>query len=98
MKHVPSVRGIETLFVGYMFHNPGGQRLLGVFETLFVGYMLHNPGAASVRGIETLFVGYLFHTPKEWYRYCRHMFHDNPFYCSTYTGTHLSRLFIFVNG
>ena len=58
VKHVPykqcfkpgggaaSVRGIETLFVGYMFHTPGGgaASVRGTPETLFVGYMFHNPG------------------------------------------------------
>ena len=41
-----SVRGIETLFVGYMFHNPGAASVRGI-ETLFVGYMFHNPGGGG---------------------------------------------------
>ena len=44
-----AVRGIETLFVGYMFHNPWGAASVRGIETLFVGY-----NVSHTRGGQTL--------------------------------------------
>ena len=40
----------SQVFVGYMFHNPGGASVRGI-ETLFVGYMFHNPGGERLLGV-----------------------------------------------
>ena len=57
-----SVRGIETLFVGYMFQTRGGERLSGVLKHCL--YVSQPGGGQRLLGVlKHCTPGYMFHNP-----------------------------------